>query len=256
MATRPIFVPDPIQPPFVKEVMVNFQWYPGFSISQAQKSILALHKAANSMNISPVLEISSKSIERLGYELSAFNLMIRTKDEKKMSVECAFQGSKIFEKGGPFNDLYSVTSREAKKDQRLRNSGELVGFSFLGDEFPIKPLTAFYDWLYLNALYQNSELAEKLLDYKGFSDIAFNPEKSYNCQARSAAFYVALRNLGMINDTIQDKSKYLKVILGESKESKNMKKTRKNIKKTQVHGQLDLDLKFLDQDNESVYTIE
>ena len=40
------------------------------------------------------------------------------------------------------------------------------------------------------------EIAEKLLDYDGFTDIVFNPQKSINCQARSCAIYVGMKRKG------------------------------------------------------------
>jgi hypothetical protein len=212
MAIRPVFVPDDARPPFVKEVLVEFKWYSGFAKSQAQKSIGSWHTAAKGRGIDPILEISSKSGQRLGVDLSAFNLMLEAKGHRVMSVECAFQGSKFFERGGPFTDLYAVSSREAKKDDRLRNSGDVIRFTFLGEDFPTKPLTAFYDWLYLRALNQNEVLARQLLRYKGFTDIAFNPEKSFNCQARSAALFVALSQIGEIDNVINDKKHYLDLI--------------------------------------------
>ncbi len=187
MARRPIFIPDSSSP-YVEERNIEFQWYPGFAKSQAQKSIKSLHQATD---ISPILEISGKSAEPLGVSLSAFNLSILIENDR-MSVECAYQGSKVFEKGGPYTDLYSRSSREAKTDPRLRNSGELIAFKFRGEDFPIKPQTGFYNWLYIKALGQNQNLARELKNFQGFSDIAFNPKRSINCQARAAAIFVSL----------------------------------------------------------------
>ena len=190
MARRPIFIPDSSYP-YVEEKDIEFQWYPGFAKSQAQKSIKSLHQATERSGISPILEISGKSAEYLGVSLSAFNLSIRIENDR-MSVECAYQGSKVFKKGGPYTDLYSRSSREAKTDPRLRNSGELIAFKFCGEDFPIKPQTGFYNWLYIQALGQNQNLARELKNFQGFSDIAFNPKRSINCQARAAAIFVSL----------------------------------------------------------------
>lgn len=217
MAHRPVFIPID-KPPFVKEEQIEFTWYPGVAIAQAQRCINSLHEAAKTRGIDPILEISSKSIHPDGFSLSAFNLKF-TLEGQTMSVECAFQGSKVFERGGPYTDLYAVSSREAKKDLRLRGSGNLIGFKLLGRDFPVEPITAFYDWLYINALEQNEALAKKLLSYKGFTDIAFNPEKSYNCQARSAALYVALSRKGEIKKVIQDPEHYLNLIREHKNES-------------------------------------
>lgn len=216
MATRPIFLPDSQHVPFVITREIDFEWYPGFAVSQAQKSILSLHKSAADQGISPILEISSKSPEPLGVSLSAFSLRFEMAPGKILSVESAFQGSKVFEGGGPFTDLYGRSSREAKTDPRLQASGKLKAFNLMGESFPLQPMTAFYDWLYIRALVANQDLASQLSMYKGFSDIAFNPERSINCQARSAALFVALSSKPKIevNRAASDKAYYLEVISG------------------------------------------
>lgn len=147
------------------------------------------------------LEVSSKSLQDGGVELSAFNLkkFVPSKN-KKYSVECVFQSGKVFEQGGPYTDLLDKTSIEAKKDERLNNSGNLVKFVFEGNEFPLRPETLFYDFLYINALIENPELAEKLNGYDGFTDIEFNPNKSRNCQAKACAAYSALKDLGLLKE--------------------------------------------------------
>lgn len=213
MAKRPIFVPLFSHYPFVNEILIGFNWFPGFALLQAQKSISSLHAGAKEKGINPILEISTKSEEPLGVALSAFNLII-THGEKKLSVESAFQGSKIFQFGGPFTDLYLATGFEAKKDKRIKESGDLTGFSFFCTRFPTKPLTIFYDWLYIKALSQNTQLSSGLFDYCGFSDIAFNPERSFNCQARSAALFVALSNSPEIQmeKMVSDVDYYLNVL--------------------------------------------
>ena len=216
MAIRPVFRPLS-RFPFVEEIPVEFTWYPGFAKSQTQKSLASLHSSAKQLGISAILEISTKSNHPVGISLSAFNLLITLPNALKISVECAFQGSKVFERGGPYNDLYTASSIEAKKDPRIRNSGELVSFVFFGESFPLNPITAFYDWLYINALAQNPSLANDMDCFHCFSDIAFNPQKSVNCQARSAALFLALRSLGEINKIIRDKKYFFDLISTPSK---------------------------------------
>ena len=218
MAKRPIFTPNFSGFPYVDTVDIEFKWHPGFAKSQLQKSIASLHEAAEKLNkISPILEISGKSTSDLGISLSAFNLPLKTSDGRTMSVECAYQGSKVFENGGPYHQLYSVSSREAKTDERLRDSGALIAFNFCGKDFPIEPKTAFYDWLYITALFQQkTDIAQELKAFQGFSDIVFNPNRSLNCQARAAALFVALSKNGLINEQIlQDKDRYLAFITGK-----------------------------------------
>ncbi len=211
MAQRPIFLPQATGQSLWKEIKVTFEWSPGFATSQAQKSIASLHQAAASRNIKPVLDISTKSPDELGIRLSAFNLMLKDSQGSSISVEAAYQGSKVFQYGGPFTDLYKLSSREAKTDERLRTSGNLVAFDFMGERWPLQPPTAFYDWLYIKALGQNQELGEGILNYKAFSDIAFNPEKSLNCQARAAALYVTLRLRGLIDEATSSQSAFINI---------------------------------------------
>ncbi|WP_309740438.1 MULTISPECIES: DUF6977 family protein [unclassified Chamaesiphon] len=211
MAQRPIYIPQPNIYPYYQEVSINFEWHPGLSRSQAQKSILSLHESATEKGLSPLLEISSKSLQDIGIKLSAFNLRFE-KEGNFISVESAYQGSKVFENDGPFHDLYNASSQDAKTDERLRNSGSFKGYCFFGDDFPDKPITAFYDWLYLVALIENPIVSEQLKNYAGFSDIAFNPKKSINCQARSAAIFVALADT-IDTNLILDRDYWLDLVL-------------------------------------------
>ena len=105
--------------------------------SQKQKSVSELHSSAKLLGINNILEISSKSLDELGILLSAFNLSFVTKKHNhKITVESAFQGSKIFKRGGPYKDLYLADSRTSKKDIRIKDSGQLVGFKFFNTSPP------------------------------------------------------------------------------------------------------------------------
>lgn len=215
MASRPIFTPSLSGKLLVRTHQIDFQWYPGMAKSQSQKSIASLHlEAEKRIGVDKVLEISSKSPDELGVSLSAFNLMIRTvKREREFSLECAYQASKVFERGGPFLDLLEMQSIDAKRDPRLNQHGRLVKFRFFGIDWGLQPRTAFYDWLYINALHKHPELAKQVLTYRAFTDIAFNPERSINCQAYAAALYVSLHERGLLTDEVlKDQAAYLSVI--------------------------------------------
>jgi hypothetical protein len=73
--------------------------------------------AALARGLGPLLEISSKSELEVGQKLSAFRLKIEAQGETT-TVECAFQGSKVFEFGGPFADLFQKTSIEANREPK------------------------------------------------------------------------------------------------------------------------------------------
>lgn len=130
-----------------------------------------------------LLEASSASPSPLGRSLSAFNLKTDRFTDRPVSVECLFQAGKVFTAGGPYKDLLGKQSWQAKKDMRLRTSGSLVSFDLCGERFPLEPRTFFYNWLYINALRDNPELADEVVKYDAFSDIFFNPERQVNCQA-------------------------------------------------------------------------
>ena len=199
MAERPIFVPSLDAPGFVKEVSFNILWHSGFAPVQKKKNINALHKAAAEAGYTPLLETSTKSDEKLGQHLSAFHLKLHHEHLGEMPLEFAFQGSKIFEHGGPYTDLYYANARDAKRDERLRELGKLVGFLFDNIRFELEPKTAFYDWLYVNAIFPHRDWLRRLSRYAGFTDIEFNPSKSINCQARSCALFVSLMKADLLD---------------------------------------------------------
>ncbi len=211
MARRPVFVPDSDKP-YVSEVSLDFEYFPGSSIQQKQRSIASLHASyVARFPSSRVLEVSSKSERDIGVQLSAFNLMIEYPGRGSCSVECAFQASKVFLHGGPFVDLFNASSRAAKSDRRLRESGKLVGFKYFEHEFPLEPKTYFYDWLYASTLCRHDKLVEQVMMFDAFTDIEHNPERSINCQARSVAKVVGLARAGLLADALQSPRAFLEL---------------------------------------------
>ena len=226
MAIRPVFIPIETSP-FFKQENIEFQFYSGFSDTQKQKSIKSLHSAyLEKYPNNRVLEISTKSYDELGINLSAFNLNIKTESGNTYSVESAFQSSKVFENGGPYSELIYKQSREAKKDPRLRESGKLIYFYFNRRKFDIIPRTFFYNWLYINTLNLYPDYSEKVMDYNAFTDIEFNPDRSINCQAMAAAIFTSLYKLKLLND-VRNADSFLNIVYKynisiESTENKQM----------------------------------
>jgi type I restriction enzyme M protein len=193
LATRPVFLSSEDG---VKEILVEFNWFPGFAPSQKKKSIQSLHENFIEKNSHfKILEISSKSDLELGINLSAFNLSVNHNGEF-ISFESLFQGSKVFERGGPYTDIYFKDSREAKQDIRLKDSGEIIGFKYENKDWLNEPKTFFYDWMYINTVLNQSNLLDQIIHYDSFTDIEFNPKKSINCQAKAAALLVTLYKNG------------------------------------------------------------
>ena len=216
MANRPVYVPIS-RPPFFQRVDIEFTFNQGLSTTQKRKNIEAIHQSflRRSPNSVP-LEISSKSLNPLGVNLSAFNLKKRICSLKiEIPVENVYQGGKRFLCGGPYTDLYNVSPKEAKTDERLKYSGPLKAFSFEGVDYPIEPQNGFYDWIYIQAIQENKELGEEIQNYNAFTDIEFNPNKSINCQARAAAMFVGIAKAGLL-DMTQDFYEFCKLITGKS----------------------------------------
>ena len=101
MAERPIYIPKYDSDLLVETKLVEFNWFPGMAPVQKQKSINSLHESAKKSGIaSHPLEVSSKSLDSLGVQLTAFNLIVKTeKYNREYTVESAYQSSKIFENG-------------------------------------------------------------------------------------------------------------------------------------------------------------
>jgi len=212
MARRPIFSPIASGEMYILESYVDFTWHAGMSLKQKQRSIDELHKeASQKFSLHRPLEISSKSDNPLGVALSSFNLKFRTHKGRLYTVEAAFQGSKVFKDGGPYIDILEMSPKDAKRDPRLKDSGSLVGFRFFREDWPIIPRTAFYDWIYINALVKNKDLAQDVLSFDYFTDIEFNPERSVNCQARSLAIYIALLSRGILEKSLASPEEFRKI---------------------------------------------
>ena len=198
MAIRPEFRASKTKPYYI-EIPVEFTWNPGFATSQKQKNIYALHGAyLERFPTESVLEISSKSMQEGGTKLSAFHLPLEIENVGTFPMENVYQAGKVFENGGPYLDLLHLSPREAKRDERLQNSGQLIRFELSGRSFPLQPHYLFYHYLYFCGLMQNQELAQIVLQYDAFSDIEF-AGRSWNCQARAAAQYVGLYRAGLFN---------------------------------------------------------
>ena len=96
----------------------DFMWSGGFSITQKQKNIRALHQSIYEMKHEKALEVSSKSEVRVGKEIGAFSLEL-----DGIFLENVFQAAKQYENGGPYLDLLNVSPKQAKRDERHCNSG-------------------------------------------------------------------------------------------------------------------------------------
>ena len=231
MAYRPVFYGDAFG---YKKYMIDFEFFTGFSLSQKQKSIQSLHNSIiRNFPERKILEVSSKSLDEIGRQASAFNLNVILKSGKEFSVEQIFQGSKKFRRSGSQLHLIDqMTSKELKKYiGKVHQVDELVSFECFGQIFPLKPQTFFYNWLYINSLHKNQLLANQIINYDTFTDIEFNPNKSKNCQAEACSIYVYLYKSNLLDFALSSKENFLQVVYQEKKDNLYFNAKQKKIKK-------------------------
>lgn len=203
MASRPAWKFDSKKKK-IERNFYEFVFHPGFSVVQKQKNIQALHEQIGEKT----LEISTKSLEKLGIKFSAFHLKLND-----IFLENIFQSSKKYEHGGPYKDMLNLEPKDAKRDERHQTSGRLLSFVYNKEEFPLEPKTFFYDYIYILSVREcmRAEEIMKLLEYEYFTDIEFNPKKSINCQAKSVAVLKALLlEYGELPDIKKQRKEYEK----------------------------------------------
>ncbi len=203
MAVRPVFVPAETGRFLVDEIPIEFDWAPGFAEVQKKKNVKALHQAAMGRGFNSLLEISSKSEIEVGRRLSAFSLKLEI-DGGVYGLESVYQGSKVFERCGPREEIFRLAPREAKRAVRETDCGQLVAFELEGVRYPLNPKNAFYDWLYIRAIAPHFDWIERKIRYDAFTDIEFNPAKQVNCQARAFAEFLGLLRSGKLRGAVND----------------------------------------------------
>lgn len=237
-ATRPFFCASRKEGQAFIEDEVSFDWHSGMSWQVRQRSSDAMHEAIlekfskSNLKADEILEVSTASHDYdVGQALSAMNLIyVDPVTLESHPVENWFQSSKVFmkdgKKRGPYRELLGVrlakryinphpdkkTIEQLENDplfemvQNDINGAKMSSFNLSGEEYPLIPRSAFYDYLYVSALCQpqNRALAESLLSYRVFTDIMFNPgtgkTKRFNTQARSCAIFVALNKQSRLDE--------------------------------------------------------
>lgn len=199
MAKRPVFVPCD-EKPYYREAMVPFKYNAGFAKCQKRKNIEAIHDGFRSMRPgAKLLEISTKSLQDEGAALSAFNLTKFVPSlGRKVPLECIYHAGKVFEDSSAHPEFMSMTPLEAKR--AARRDEKIRAFTFEGQYFDAGARDAFYNYLYIGALLEDPEHAQKLLDFDGFTDIEFSQKSSIACQARAAAIYVSFIRRGRADE--------------------------------------------------------
>lgn len=209
MQQKPVFVSEE-RFPYFYTVLVPFETVKASSeVKNTVKSkVNSLHERFS--RIYPdkkVLEISSASDEEVGKMLRSeiLNKKVSSLDISA-PVENVFRGSCVFAGGGPYPEIFEMSPQAAKSDKRLKENGALTHYYYEEKEYPKRPRVAFYYWIYVNALLENQELAERVIRYDAFSDVSCNPGKKPFGAARGAAVFTALSRLGLLDQVVDFES--------------------------------------------------
>ena len=246
MVTRPVFSPMTDRVGVEVTDSAPFVWSPGFAFAQKQKNVAALHEAIRNANAEKhPLEVSSKSSIPLGVNLSAFNLGTWA-GGKFYTVESVYQASKVFAGGvGPFPELYGENPAEVRNKIRDIGNVRLIAYKTGEVVWNLNPTRAFYDWVYCRALHKNQVLVANLNEFNCFTDIAFNPVRSLNCQAYAVSLYLSLAANGVLEEALSNRDAFLKyhpddIVNLESTNSVDDKSRKRKVRKNTNVSQLKL----------------
>ena len=197
-ANRPVFIIQDTYP-WYKQIDVSFTWTSGFFLEQKQKNIQALHKAfLERYSEFRVLEVSTKSPRPVGAQICAANLTANF-PEGSYPIERLFQSAMFFEHKGPFPDLIDKDPKAAASDERMKDTGHLIGYSLFGTEYPALPKTIFFDWLYFKGLLDHPDEISTLYRFDAFTDIEYIPDRSLTCQPKASAMFSSLARANLLD---------------------------------------------------------
>ena len=117
------------------------------------------------------LEISSRSRDPLGRELSAMNLPAAG-DPRRRPVEAVYQAAKCYGGGGPDTPGCDSGYATKRRDRERRRDGPLSAFEHLGRRWPTETGSAFYDWLWPRSATARWRIGvvDRLREHDAFSD--------------------------------------------------------------------------------------
>ncbi len=159
------------------------------------------------------IEISSRSSDRLGRDLSAMNLPAAD-DMHGRPVEAVYQAAKCYGDGGPDTHVSRSGYEAKRRDRERRQQGPLAGFRHEARQWPPETGSAFYDWLWTRSALRHcgQGVVERLQRYDGFTD-QFHRPGALACQAKAAAI-VAGMGLARVRAAIETPEAWLTHLSG------------------------------------------
>ena len=165
-----------------------------------------------------ILEVSTRSTNRLGRGLSAFNIMFDGKP-----LECIYQHSKFYVNNATdeiiYDDYDGINPVQAKKNANSLNKkyGKHIGFYYKNKYLTIDPPFYFYDWLYAVAFHSlfltAPTLSDELEMFTGYTDMFQRKEPLANSQARSLAVCLTLNELNKLETFVKSPKEFKSLYL-------------------------------------------
>lgn len=212
MAKRLYFIAKPSYQGLIVEKTIHFEYYRGQNLGQKHKSIESMHHAIRAFESGGrILEVSTVSPDPLGRKLAGVFLLAKNEDGHTVPVMNIFESAKVFERGGPYRDLLEKDPLEVSKDERLSNSGRLLGFHYQNESYSLTPRNMFFDWIYMNVLYEQKALHEELAEYDMVTDIEYSMNSMFASSARACAYFISLYKTGLLDETMKDADSFKKI---------------------------------------------
>lgn len=147
-----------------------------------------------------MLEISSISREPLGVAVSAANL----RDPRGNLTEAVYLGSRVYEQG-QLEHLYHASSTvEAMRITKASEHNMFSSYNWYGKAVPTNPLTLMKYWIWCDAVYNQKDLMNQIVEYDAFTNYFCNTSKDYfGTYPEAAALFVTLYRNGIL-DTAMD----------------------------------------------------
>lgn len=211
MARRLYFIPKSSYQGLILEKSVYFPEIRGEKEHSMKKTMETMHHVIRAQESGGrILEVSPYG-GAIGKACTPWLLKLSTKDGESLPVAALYEAAKVFEFGGPYEDLRNKRPESVLGDPRLKNSGDLMGFHFEKEAFTTTPRHKFFDYLYIRALKEREDLKEALLKAEIVTDITYQMSSMYLSPARSVSYFISLCKEGLLEEVLASSEAFDKI---------------------------------------------
>lgn len=213
MAKRLYFIPKRSFQGLIVEKIVDFTEVRGDKESSVVKTMENMHHVIRANETGgKILEVSPYG-SNIGQMLTPWQLTLKTKSGVSYPVAAIYESSKVFERGGPYEDLKDKNQDELQKDERLTQSGDLMGYHFEEEAFTTTPRHKFFDYLYIRALKDREDLQEELLKADIVTDVTYQMNAMHLSPARSVSYFISLYRENLLDKVLSSSEEFDKMYL-------------------------------------------